>query len=68
MFSANMGVIELGVPIPETLSEGLHLPDTSRAEAGFSGDPTNCLLTLLCSFHTWPPEHHGLWFSLSTIG
>lgn len=52
MFSANMGVIELGVLILEILSEGLHLPDASRAEAGFSGDPTNCLLTLLCSFQT----------------
>lgn len=68
MFSVNMNVIELGVPIPEKISEGLHLPGASQAEAGFSGDPTNCLPTLLCSFHTWPPEHHGLWLSLSTIG
>lgn len=59
MFSVNMNVIELGVPIPEKISEGLHLPGASQAEAGFSGDPTNCLPTLLCSFHTWPPEHHG---------
>lgn len=68
MLSANMNVTELGVPVPETPSEGLHLPDVSRADVGFSGDPTNCLPTLLCSFHTWPPERCGLWFSLSPIG
>lgn len=68
MFSADEHAIEIGVPIPEKPPQALITQALLMQKVDLVVSPTNCLPVLFCSFHTWPSEHHGLRFSLSTIG